>query len=155
MKKRKIPVWLKVILIILVIIIFISIFDSNNPSENNVNKNNNQTTNENIPASNTSEMVDYLVRKAKNESNDSLKNEAIQFIKNNIDNLFKNNKTMEDAIYYGSILEYSYPANSTESNIGQDLVQATKYVYRGAESVTDNSTKENIEQIKKNLNKLN
>ncbi len=155
MKNKKMPSWLKVILIILVIIIFISILDNNDSSENNTDKNKNQTTNEKIPASNTSEMVDYLIKKGKKESNDNLKSEAIQFVKDNINNLFRNNKTMENAIYYGSILEYSYPTNSTESNIGQDLVQAIKYVYRGTESETDISTQENIKQIKESLNMLN
>ena len=37
---------------------------------------------------------------------------------------------------------------------GTDLVQAIKYVYRGAENVTDDATIENLRQIDKDLDNI-
>ena len=59
---------------------------------------------------------------------------------------------MEDAIYYGALLEYS--CNDNLKELGMDTVQAVKYVYRNVEKIEDISTQENLKQITKNLNSL-
>lgn len=138
--------------------------------ENNTN-NSNQTAdiNENNsneqPEPNTSSMVDYLIRQGKakvDEATEEELNTALEFIKNNIDNLFADNETMEKTIYYGSLLEYYYAIdhdsykgfNDIRGEIGMDAVQAVKYVYRNTETPEDQHATENIRQIKENLAKL-
>lgn len=116
------------------------------------------------PEPNSSAMVDSLIRKGKSDSKKATVetlNTALDFIKNNIDNLFKDNKTMENVIYYGSILEYYYKSNNQNSGfkdvrgeIGMDAVQAVKYVYRNAEQQTDQHVIENIQQVKEGLAKI-
>ncbi len=105
--------------------------------------------------SNTSDSVDLLINKAKEDikkASDTDLKTALSFIKDNIENLYKDNKTMENAIYYGALLEYSN--KDILKDIGMDTVQAVKYVYRNVEKIEDISTQENLKQIKENLNKL-
>lgn len=137
----------------------------------NINENSNQAkdmsennSNEQ-PEPNTSSMVDYLIRQGKSKVDEATEEElntALEFIKNNIDNLFADNETMEKTIYYGSLLEYYYAINHDPYNgfndirgeIGMDAVQAVKYVYRNTETPEDQHVTENIRQIKENLAKL-
>ncbi len=161
-------------IIVFVTIIFLSSklgwLKADNDKKNNISLSDkssevNSTETQDIQ-SNTSAMVDYLIKKAKAEVNTVNENkltEAIDFIKENIGNLFKDNMTMEKAIYYGSLLEYYYAIDNNsfkgfsdvKGEIGMDTVQAVKYVYRGAEKTTDKSTIENIKQIEQNLIKIN
>lgn len=61
---------------------------------------------------------------------------------------------MERAISYGYWLEYAYQNDEAArdyAELGMDLEQAVKYVYRGAESVEDDATQENLSQIRESL----
>lgn len=51
-------------------------------------------------------------------------------------------------------LEYAYQNDEAArdyAELGMDLEQAVKYVYRGAESVEDDATQENLSQIRESL----
>ena len=117
------------------------------------------------PQPNTSLMVDSLVRKGKDKVDTATEEDlttAINYIKDNIDNLFANNEVMENTIYYGSLLEYYYAIdhdsyngfNDIKGEIGMDAVQAVKGVYRNTETAQDQHVVENINQIKENLGKI-
>ena len=61
---------------------------------------------------------------------------------------------LEQAICYGYWLEYAYADDEAArdyAELGMDMEQAVKYVYRGAEKVEDDATQENLGQIKKSL----
>lgn len=111
---------------------------------------------ETIPEPNTSAMVDYIVTKAKTDSEtitEEQKQEAVNFIKDNFQNYFKDNDTMEKTIYYGALLEYSSEKDSDLSNLGKDTVKAAKSVYRGSEKPEDKATQTNLRQVKESLKK--
>ena len=114
-----------------------------------------------LPESNSSAMVDYLASEAKKSANQSAteekRDDAINFIYENYPDYYVDNETMEKAIYYGFYLEYAYGENEGKNyyvDLGMDTEQAVKYVYRGAESVEDSSTQENLSQIAESLNAL-
>ncbi len=110
------------------------------------------------PEPNTSEMVDYIVRTAREDAKtatEEQKTEAIQFLKDNYPNYYTDNDMMEKVMYYGSLLEYAYKdIDKTIFDLGQDANQAVKYVYRGAETIEDTATQENLKQIQKSLDEL-
>ena len=57
-------------------------------------------------------------------------------------------------MFYGFWLEYAYDGDEGARNyynLGMDMEQAVKYVYRGAEKAEDEATKENLAQIKESL----
>ena len=113
-----------------------------------------------VPEPNTSAMVDYLYYQAKddiekNGFSDEIKDEAVKFLVDNYPNYFTDNETMEKTMYYGYYLERGFKdSDSPYSNLGTDAYQAVKYVYRGVETVEDDSTQANLSQIKKSLEKL-
>ena len=115
---------------------------------------------------NTTAAVNELYNKAKEKATtateDDLK-EAIKFINDNYNNYWVDNDIMQKTMYYGSLLECmtvdkaKSDSNSVERTIydlGSDVVQAVKYVYRKAETVEDESTQSNLKQIKKGLDSL-
>ena len=114
-----------------------------------------------LPESNSSAMVDYLASEAQKSANQSAteekRDEAINFIYENYPDYYVDNETMEKSIYYGFYLEYAYGENEGKNyyvDLGMDTEQAVKYVYRGAESVEDSATQENLSQIAESLNAL-
>lgn len=169
-KNTKQNKFLKVGIIIIVtfaLIIVIGLVGGSQTSQNE--KNSNKTIEEKITDKskntiepNTSAMIDSLIlkgkEKAKNATEEEL-NEALDYIKININNCFTSNEIMENFIYYGSILEYYYNGGKTNSDIrgeiGMDSVQLVKYVYRNIETPTDEATISNLKQVKDNLSKLN
>lgn len=107
------------------------------------------------PDPNTSEMIDYLISEARKESaSDSMRDEALAYISGNHPNYYTDNSTMEKTMYYGAYLEYAYSDNADYARLGTDVLQAVKYVYRGAEKVEDQSTQSNLNQISKELSTL-
>ncbi len=112
------------------------------------------------PEPNTSAMVDYIARQAKSDAasiDDAKIQESVNFIRDNYNNYFTDNNTMEKTMYYGYLLEYSCKNDSSKkdyANLGQDAYQVVKYVYRGAETIDSDSVKSNLEQIQKSLNKI-
>lgn len=134
---------------------------SENTSKISSEKSSEETTvSEPAPEPNTSAMVDYISRQAKQDSKtaDNVKlNEAVSFIKSNYPNYFADNSTMEQTMYYGYLLEYAYQndsSNKTLANLGQDAYQVVKYVYRGAETTDSESVQSNLKQIKNALDML-
>lgn len=111
------------------------------------------------PEANTSAMVDALAANAKqdieeNGVSDTKRDEAVAFIVEHYPDFYTDNETMEQAISYGYWLEYAYESDESArdyAELGMDLEQAVKYVYRGAESVEDNATQENLSQIRESL----
>ena len=124
---------------------------------NNIKENLINTEKQEVEAG-TSAKVDEIAKKAKNDANsitNELKESAISFIRDNKENFYKDNETMEQAMYYGYLLEYAYENSDTNlAKLGQDVYQAIKYVYRGVETVEDEATQENLRQIEEDLQGL-
>lgn len=110
------------------------------------------------PEANTSAKVDALARDAKDSVaegvTDEKRDEAVAFIAEHYPDYYGDNETMEQAIFYGYWLEYAYADDEAArdyAELGMDMEQAVKYVYRGAEKVEDDATQENLGQIKESL----
>ena len=110
------------------------------------------------PEPNTSAKVDALAREAKNSVTEGvteeMRDEAVAFIVEHYPDYYGDNKTMEQAMFYGFWLEYAYDGDEAARgyyNLGMDMEQAVKYVYRGAEKAEDEATKENLAQIKESI----
>ena len=110
------------------------------------------------PEPNTSAKVDALARDAKDSVaegvTDEKRDEAVAFIVEHYPDYYGDNETMEQAMFYGFWLEYAYDGDEAARgyyNLGMDMEQAVKYVYRGAEKAEDEATKENLAQIKESL----
>lgn len=118
-----------------------------------------ETEAETEPEANTSAKVDALALAAKqdieeNGISDTKRDEAVAFIVEHYPDFYADNETMEQAISYGYWLEYAYQNDEAArdyAELGMDLEQAVKYVYRGAESVEDDATQENLSQIRESL----
>lgn len=113
------------------------------------------------PEANASAKVDALALEAKAAAaegvTDEQRDEAIAFIVDHYPAYYADNETMEQAMAYGFWLEYAYKddeASRDYAELGMDVAQAVKYVYRGAEEVEDDATQENLRQIKETLEKL-
>ena len=110
------------------------------------------------PEPNTSAKVDALAREAKDsvagDVTEEMRDEAVAFIVEHYPDYYGDNETMEQAMFYGFWLEYAYDGDEGARNyynLGMDMEQAVKYVYRGAEKAEDEATKENLAQIKESL----
>lgn len=110
------------------------------------------------PEPNTSAKVDALAREAKDSVAEGVteekRDEAVSFIVEHYPDYYGDIETMERAMFYGFWLEYAYADDEAArdyNNLGMDMSQAVKYVYRGAEKVEDEATQENLGQIKKSL----
>lgn len=114
---------------------------------------------ETVPEANTSAMVDYIAAEAQKSANqaatDEKRDEAIDFIASAYPEYFSDNDTMEHALYYGYYLEFAYDINESQyAELGIDVEQAVKYVYRGTETVEDKHVQENLRQIAEILEAL-
>lgn len=112
------------------------------------------------PEPNTSATVDSIARQAKADAenaSDADLEKAYDYIKANYKDCFGDNETMEQMMYNGWLLEYTYDGNESMRdyyNLGMDAEQLVKYVYRGAETKDDQSTQENIKQIEESIQKI-
>ena len=118
-----------------------------------------ETESETMPEANTTAMVDYIAAEAQKSANqaatDEKRDEAIDFIASTYPEYFSDNGTMEQAIYYGYYLEFAYDINESQyAELGMDVEQAVKYVYRGTETVEDEHVQENLRQIAEILEAL-
>lgn len=120
-----------------------------------------ETVAETVPEANTSAMVDYIAAEAKKSANqaatDEKRDEAIEYIFSHYPNYFDDNETMEKTMYYGYYLEYAYAADdptNVYANLGMDVYQVVKYVYRGTETIEDDHVTENLRQIAEALNSI-
>lgn len=114
---------------------------------------------ETMPEANTTAMVDYIAAEAQKSANqaatDEKRDEAIDFIASAYPEYFSDNDTMEHALYYGYYLEFAYDINESQyAELGMDVEQAVKYVYRGTETVEDKHVQENLRQIAEILEAL-
>ena len=110
------------------------------------------------PEPNTSEMVDYIANKAKTDSSTASIDDildAVEWLKNNIDNIFDSNENMEKTMYYGELLEYKYKGTGDPyEQVGWQAFKTVKYVYRGYETVDDTATIDNYSELKELVNNL-
>lgn len=104
-------------------------------------------------APNSFSQVAFITRQARDAANAATENDistAYEYIKSNYTDCFKDNVTMEQMMYYGWLLEYTYEGNTEKQDyytLGQDAEQLVKYVYRGADTADSDSTKASMEQI--------
>ncbi len=106
---------------------------------------------------NSSAMVDKIASIAKEDAmtaTDEQLNDAVTFIAENYPNYHSNDNIMEATMYYGYLLDYAYDDNDPESMLGVDAYEVVKYVYRKTENTENDATKENLRQIKKDLEAL-
>lgn len=103
--------------------------------------------------SNSFSQVASITRQARDAANTATENDistAYEYIKSNYTDCFKDNATMEQMMYYGWLLEYTYEGDTEKQDyytLGQDAEQLVKYVYRGADTADSDSTKASMEQI--------
>lgn len=104
-------------------------------------------------APNSFSQVASITRQARDAANAATEHDistAYEYIKANYTDCFKDNATMEQMMYYGWLLEYTYEGNTEKQDyytLGQDAEQLVKYVYRGADTADSDSTKASMEQI--------
>lgn len=104
-------------------------------------------------APNSFSQVASITRQARDAANSATEHDistAYEYIKANYTDCFKDNATMEQMMYYGWLLEYTYEGNTKKQDyytLGQDAEQLVKYVYRGADTADSDSTKASMEQI--------
>ena len=104
-------------------------------------------------APNSFSQVASITRQARDAANAATEHDistAYEYIKANYTDCFKDNATMEQMMYYGWLLEYTYEGDTEKqdySTLGQDAEQLVKYVYRGADTTDSDSTKASMEQI--------
>lgn len=97
--------------------------------------------------------VDAIAKIAKSDAagvTDELGNEACQYIIDSYPDCFTDSETMEKVMYCGFLLQYGYE-DGPVGDLGQNVEQAVKYVYRGVETVDDDATQINLEQIEELL----
>lgn len=105
----------------------------------------------------TSQYVDYIYYKAKEDAktatDEDLQN-ALTWLKNNSENYFLNQEYMESTMYYGELLEMKYKDTGNEyEKLGWQAYKTIKYVYRGAESIQDETTQKNLSELKDMVSK--
>lgn len=107
---------------------------------------------------NTSSMVDALVTQARNDAETATEADlqaAVNFIKDNYPDYYDENEVTEKVMYYGALLQYYFQEDASDLYIlGRDALEATKYVYRGAENVETEATQINLESVKEVLDSL-
>lgn len=103
---------------------------------------------------NTSAMVDEIALAAKANADaltDEQSSQIIETVQSVEHNFYNSSEDMEKFMWYGYLLDYKYDDTDPRSQLGTDLYQAIKYVYRNAEMVEDSSTQENLSQIDQDL----
>lgn len=106
---------------------------------------------------NTSSMIDEISLTAKANAASLTDEQAVEIINaiKAADHKFYNGpEEMEKYMWYGYLLDYKYDDSDPRSELGADLCQAIKYVYRNAETVLDDATQENLQQIDKDLENI-
>lgn len=106
---------------------------------------------------NSSAMVDQIASTAKaniDKFSDFDAERIIKKISNARHEYYDSVNKMEKYMWYGYLLDYKYEDSDPRSELGTDLTQAIKYVYRNVETVSDESTKSNLRQINKDLKRI-
>lgn len=103
----------------------------------------------------TSAYVDYICYKAKTDAEDATDEElqaALDWLKENVENIFSSQENMELTMYNGELLEYRYKKTGNDfEKIGWQAFKTVKYVYRGAETKSDQATVDNYAKLKELL----
>lgn len=178
MKKEKKKSKLKIILIAVAVIVVLSVIfgedeedklnskatsESTTGATTEAQKNNDievtdfATTPNFTAEPNSSAMVDQIAITAKNHADDMTDeqtNAIIANIREANPAFFASRDDMEKYMWYGYLLDYKYDDNDPRSELGTDLCQAIKYVYRGAEDLTDDSVSANLDQISDDLDAI-
>lgn len=77
---------------------------------------------------------------------------AIEWLKNNINNIYDSNDMMEKAAYYGTLIKQIYPnSGDTVHEIGYETLTCVKYVYHGYNKVEDSLIQRRYNKIKEML----
>lgn len=103
---------------------------------------------------NSNEMIDQIVRTARDYAEsltDDQVAEIISIIREADHKFYNGPEEMEKFMWYGYLLDYKYDDSDPRSELGTDLCQAIKYVYRNVETVLDDATHENLLQIDESL----
>lgn len=106
---------------------------------------------------NSTAMVDQIASTAKEYADtlsDEQANEIIGIIREADHKFYNGPDEMEKFMWYGYLLDYKYDDSDPRSELGTDLCQAIKYVYRNVESVLDDSTHENLLQVDESLEQI-
>lgn len=99
-----------------------------------------------INSSGRADAIAIYAKKAAKTGSEDIGNEAVLFIVNNYPNYYDSNEMMEKTMLCGYYLEY-LDYSDRVAQLGMDVEQAVKYVYRGVETAEDDATKENLNQI--------
>lgn len=105
----------------------------------------------------TSGRVDEIIMAASADAaavTDDILVEAQNRIAEKYPDFFADEETMEQLMYCGRLLEKACSEDSSLRNnatLGMNTVQAIKYVYRGAETVADEATQINLEEVGETL----
>ena len=178
MKKEKKKSKLKIILIAVAVIVILSVIFGEDEEDKSNSKTTSKPTveatteaqkNDDIEVTdfattpnftaepNSSAMVDQIAITAKNHADDMTDEQAnaiIANIRKSNPAFFASRDDMEKYMWYGYLLDYKYDDNDPRSELGTDLCQAIKYVYRGAEDLTDDSVSANLDQISDDLDAI-
>lgn len=176
MKKLK-AFWSKNIInkiIIIFIVLIIGYVGGNALMPQSLDMNYGFSTSENLSLTlsnhNTSGAIDEITAKAKadleedsKEERNQVINDGLYFIRENIDDITKDNETMEKSLYYGYYIYTFIETNSNTFNysqltdtekavydVGYNTFTYVKYPYRNS----DNGIESKIQDVKDALNKI-
>lgn len=162
-KTKKFAIIFCAVVALIVIIFFVISFSENDSSEVSNTSTTTASSDETITLdSDKTAKIDKITRNAKETVSNGITqeqtDEAVNYIYQNYENYFASDDVMEQCIYYGAMLEYGYQEDyktdltaKTLTDLGQDVAQVAKGVYRGTDAVTDDFTQSNLEQIKESL----
>ena len=109
-------------------------------------------------APNSSDMELFISRLAKEKVltiKQAELDQALKFIKVNVNNFFKDNQTMERALWCGFILDYNYDDSEILSKIGSNTTMGVKYIYRKVEDVGNEDSTTKLHKLRELLATLN
>lgn len=99
----------------------------------------------------TTEYADYLFYKAANDSltaTDEQIQEAVTFLKTNINSYFDTQENMEKTMYYGKLIARKYHNSGNDyEKAGNQAYRTVAYVYRGIDKTTDETTLKNLKKL--------
>lgn len=108
-----------------------------------------------IPEANTTEALDYIFAKAKEDAKSATSEDAeLAYLyisdtgSSNVADLFADNKTMEKCMYYGTLLQLKYvEKNEKLSVFGSTIVDFIQGVYLGTEKMTDKTVQDKLSYV--------
>lgn len=99
--------------------------------------------------------IDEAYKQALKDSENATEEDAkvaINWLNDNIDNIYDSNDMMEKTAYYGTLLQKIYPhSGDTMHEIGYEALICVKYVYTGYDKVEDSATQRRYKKLKELL----